>query len=126
MESKNTNDLNIFRPQLLIGGYFLISINKTFKRYSECICLGYNFFMLRRAKPLSVFERGKVLADNNIGMSPQIIAGKNICSKIIIFNILQNPTTYGRTNFTGMPINRLKLSQSFIVCSVASKKITEK
>lgn len=75
---------------------------------------------------ISDFEKVQILAHNNITMSLQSTADKIKHSKTVIFNFLQNPTTYGTAKSTGRPGILSKRSKSLIVRMVVNKKKTAK
>lgn len=77
------------------------SINHLKEILNAFLLFAQLFLRQEGCKLLSDFERDQILAYKIIGMSLERIAVKSQRSKTIIFNFLQNPTTYGTEKCTG-------------------------
>lgn len=95
-EENHINSFIISKPPL-VWWIFLHIIH-----FKWCNLLMCRMFSREERKNIfSDFERDQIIPYNEIRMSNQRVDDKIKCSPTVIFNCLQNPTTYGITKSTG-------------------------
>ena len=73
---------------------------------------------------LSVFEKGKLIAYKNSGLTGREIALKLNRSKTVIYNFLKNPGNYGKRKHPGRPSSVSSRDKRRIISRACSKKQT--